>query len=63
MQTPKLFISYSWSSPDHEEWVDKLAQELVSVGVDVTLDKWELVEGMIFLALWNRLDVFMVPLK
>ena len=43
--SPKLFISYSWSSPDHEEWVLQLAKELVDNGVDVILDKWHLREG------------------
>jgi hypothetical protein len=42
---PKLFISYSWTNPDHEEWVIKLASELVDSGVDVILDKWDLKEG------------------
>lgn len=44
-ENPKLFISYSWSSPDHEQWVLNLAEELVTNGVDVTLDKWHLREG------------------
>lgn len=42
---PKLFISYSWSSPDHEKWVLELAEELVSQGINVQLDKWDLREG------------------
>jgi len=42
---PKLFISYSWSSPDHEEWVLSLATELRESGIDVILDKWDLKEG------------------
>lgn len=42
---PKLFVSYSWSSPEHEAWVLRLAEELVSSGVDVILDKWDLREG------------------
>lgn len=42
---PKLFISYSWSSPDHEHWVHDLATELVEAGVDVIYDKWNLKEG------------------
>jgi len=42
---PKLFISYSWSSPEHEEWVLKFAEELVSQGIDVKLDKWHLKPG------------------
>lgn len=44
-ESPKLFISYSWSSPDHEQWVIKLATELCESGVDVILDKWDLKEG------------------
>lgn len=39
---PKIFISYSWSS---EKMVIELAQRLISHGVDVVLDKWDLKEG------------------
>lgn len=42
---PKLFVSYSWTTPEHEQWVVDLATELVNSGVDVVLDKWELREG------------------
>ncbi|MBF0410320.1 MAG: TIR domain-containing protein [Candidatus Riflebacteria bacterium] len=45
MTIPKLFISYSWSNTEHEEWVIKLATELRENGVDVILDKWDLKEG------------------
>ena len=45
MTPPKLFISYSWSSPTHEQRVIDLATELVGSGVDVILDKWALKEG------------------
>lgn len=45
MQKPKAFISYSWSSPQHEKWIIDLATELVGAGVDVILDKWDLKEG------------------
>lgn len=45
MSAPKLFISYSWSSPEHEQWVVDLAAELRESGVDVILDKWDLKEG------------------
>lgn len=41
----KLFISYSWSSPDHEAWVVSFAEELVSQGIHVILDKWDLQPG------------------
>ena len=39
---PKVFISYAWSNDD---MVLPLAERLVSQGVDVVLDKWELKEG------------------
>ena len=45
MIAPKLFISYSWTSPDHEQWVEHLARELRDSGIDVVLDKWDLKEG------------------
>lgn len=43
--SPKLFISYSWSSDEHVQRVLGLATELRDNGVDVILDKWELREG------------------
>jgi len=45
MENPKVFISYSWSSPQHEEWVINLATGLRQAGVNVILDKWDLKEG------------------
>lgn len=45
VENPKLFISYSWTTAPHEEWVIKLAEDLVASGVDVILDKWHLREG------------------
>jgi hypothetical protein len=42
---PKAFISYSWSSQEHEKWVLDLATQLRENGVDVTIDKWDLKEG------------------
>lgn len=42
---PKLFVSYSWTAQDHEAWVIELAEELVSQGVQVILDKWDLQPG------------------
>lgn len=44
-QQPKVFISYSWSSPQHEQWVLDLAERLSRDGVIVVLDKWDLKEG------------------
>lgn len=42
---PRMFISYRWSSPQHEQWVLDLATAFRSDGVDVILDKWHLKEG------------------
>lgn len=47
---PKVFISYRWSSPEHEEWVLLLATSLRQSGVNVILDKWHLSEGQDTLA-------------
>ncbi len=41
----KLFVSYSWSTPEHEDWVLALAHQLSEAGVQVILDKWDLKEG------------------
>jgi TIR domain len=41
----KVFISYSWSSPQHEQFVLTLAEKLMADGVHVLLDKWDLKEG------------------
>lgn len=42
---PKLFVSYSWSTPEHEQWVIDLATRLTEQGINVVLDKWDLREG------------------
>lgn len=44
-KTPKIFISYSWSNPNHEDRVINLAERLFSNGVEVVIDKWDLKEG------------------
>jgi hypothetical protein len=44
-EIPKIFISYSWTTPQHEDWVINLAERLVSDGVEVIIDKWNLKEG------------------
>ncbi len=40
-----MFVSYSWTTPDHEAWVLKLGSDLRASGIDVILDKWDLKEG------------------
>jgi len=42
---PKLFVSYSWTSPEHEKRIVELATELRENGIDVIIDKWDLKEG------------------
>ena len=38
---PSVFISYSWDSEEHENWVTFLAAKLRENGVDATIDKFE----------------------
>ena len=42
---PKVFISYSWSSPGHQAMVKQWAEQFVADGVDVVLDIYDLKEG------------------
>lgn len=42
---PTVFLSYSWSNSNHQDWVINLAERLVSDGIDVKIDKWDLKEG------------------
>lgn len=37
-----VFISYSWDNEDHKQWVLELANKLVTEGVNVLLDRYEL---------------------
>lgn len=55
MSSDKTFISYCWTTPEHEEWVLNFAEELVSAGVDVILDKWELKEGHDLIGFMERM--------
>ena len=41
-ESPTVFISYSWDSPEHEEWILNLATKLCDNGVNTILDKWDL---------------------
>ncbi len=41
----KVFISYSWGTKEHQDWVLYLAKRLMSDTVDVELDKWSLKDG------------------
>ncbi len=45
MTTPKVFISYSHDSEEHKAWVADLARFLISNGIDVVIDAWNLRRG------------------
>jgi hypothetical protein len=45
MKPPKVFVSYSRESGDHEAWVLHLASSLRHNGVDSVLDQWDLKPG------------------
>ena len=45
IESPKVFISYAWSSEDYKMKVLSFARDLVSDGVEVVLDRWSLKEG------------------
>ena len=45
VEEPKVFISYSWSRQKTTDDVLELAERLMSNGVEVVLDRWELKEG------------------
>lgn len=42
---PKVFISYSWSTPAHQSRVREWAEQLIADGIDVVLDIYDLKEG------------------
>lgn len=42
---PRVFISYSWTSPGHQARIRQWAEQMVDDGVDVVLDVWDLKEG------------------
>lgn len=54
MNPPSVFISYSHDSEDHKAWVLKLAGDLRGVGVDATVDQWDLAPGQDLAAFMQR---------
>jgi hypothetical protein len=46
MAPPRCFISYSWDSEAHREWVRKLATRLRECGIDAILDQFHCAPGM-----------------
>lgn len=43
--TPKVFISYSWTSPAYQSTLKQWAERLLADGVDVVMDIFDLKEG------------------
>lgn len=41
----KIFISYSWDSEEHKEWVRNLTDKLINAGLEVILDQYDLRAG------------------
>lgn len=52
MNHPTVFISYSQEDDEHKKWVKELADRLLSDGIEVTLDQYDLTLG-------DRLPQFM----
>ena len=42
---PTCFLSYAWADAAHQEWVQKLAADLMKNGVYTYLDQWDLKPG------------------
>ena len=45
MESPRCFVSYSWDSEQHREWVRKLATRLLENGIDAILDQFDCAPG------------------
>lgn len=45
MKEYQVFISYSWTTSEHEKWVYELARRLMEHGINVRFDKWDLKPG------------------
>ena len=49
---PKVFISYSWESKEHSDWVKSLADKLLADGIEAIIDSYDVSPG-------DRLPKFM----
>jgi len=45
IESPTIFISYSWDDEDHKNWILGLANKLIENGVTVILDRYDLKPG------------------
>lgn len=53
-QRPTCFISYSWDSDSHKEWVRNLVDQLISYGIATTLDQYDIHAGEDVLAFMEK---------
>jgi hypothetical protein len=60
MPAPIGFLSYSHDSPQHKEWVLKLAVALMAHGIDVRLDQWGLVPGQDMARSWPTASALLI---
>ncbi len=44
-RSPSAFVSYTHEDDEHRIWVESLARDLASNGIDLILDQWELTAG------------------
>lgn len=44
-KVPRVFISYSWTTKTHENWVLDLVEKLTEHGIECKFDKWDLAAG------------------
>ena len=44
-RTPKVFISYSWTTPEYKATIKEIAEKLMQDGIEVKLDIWDLKDG------------------
>jgi hypothetical protein len=54
---PNVFISYSWTTPEHQEKVKGWANRLLENGVEVVLDDYDLKHGQDILAFMEKMVV------
>ncbi len=45
IQSPTVFISYSWEDEEHKDWAMQLVDRLIADGVDAHIDRYELAFG------------------
>lgn len=55
MEHPTVFISYAQEDEEHKKWVKELAGRLLSDGIEVTVDQYDLTLGDSCLNLWSSL--------